>query len=75
VNHIKKTMKNNEKKYISLLIGIFILLIVYIIGYFEEYNLKKNKILINGEFLEYKSAGRSGDWINYKYEFNLLSNG
>jgi hypothetical protein len=59
-----------KKKYISLVIGLFILLIVYIIGYFEEYNLKKNKILINGEFLEYKSGGnKSGDWIHYKYEY------
>jgi hypothetical protein len=59
-----------KKKYISLFIGIFIFLILVLFSYFEQYNLKKNKILINGEFLEYKSGGnKSGDWINYKYEY------
>ena len=58
-----------KKKYISLFIGIFIFLIIDLIRHFEQYNLKKNKILINGEFLEYISGGRSGDWINYKYEY------
>jgi hypothetical protein len=62
-----------KKKYISLFIGIFIFLILVLFSYFEQYNLKKNKILINGEFLEYKSGGRSGVWINYKYEFNSIT--
>jgi hypothetical protein len=52
---------------------ILIFFILFSIPYYDNYFLKKNKLLISGTIIKFESGGGKNsvvDYINYKYNYN-----